>query len=63
MSEDSKKSLDSRENGPLHRPQGRIDAGKTNNGNEGPISKPSSGGMQETTPSPGHEAPGQVSKM
>jgi hypothetical protein len=63
MSTDSKKSLNARENGPLHRPASRIDAGKTDTTNEGPISKPSSGGMHDTTPNPGHEAAGQTSKM
>ena len=63
MSIDSKKSLDSRENGPLHRPGAKIDAGKTDTSNEGPIGKPSSGGMHATKPVPGNEAAGQTSKM
>jgi hypothetical protein len=63
MSIDSKKSLNSRETGPLHRPPSSIDAGKTATGNEGPIEKPSSGGMHETKPGSGNEAAGQTSKM
>jgi hypothetical protein len=63
MSIDSKKSLDPKGSGPLHRPAASIDAGKTDTSNEGPIAKPSSGGMHETKPSPGNEAAGQTSKM
>jgi hypothetical protein len=63
MSLDSKKSLDPRGSGPLHRPATRIDAGKTDTSNDGPLVKPSSGGMDETKPTPGNEAAGQTSKM
>ncbi len=62
MATDEKKSNDSRENGPLHRTPGRIDAGQSDTSNENSIANVSTD-MHTTKPTPGHEADGQVSKM
>jgi hypothetical protein len=61
MPNTDKPNLNSRKDGPLHRPAGPLDAGSSDNDNS-PIVKPS-GEMQTTKPTPGSEAPGQVSKM
>jgi hypothetical protein len=55
-------SIDSREKGPLHRPDNAIDAGKANSGNENSIGKPSRD-MHTVNPAPGNEAEGQTTKM
>jgi hypothetical protein len=62
MTTDKKESVDSHENGPLHRPKRNIDAGEGDTSNEGPIVDVSRD-MHTTKPIPGHEADGQVSKM
>ena len=62
MATDQKKSIDTRENGALHRPPSTIDAGKRDQSNQGPIVDVSRD-MHTTKPTPGHEADGQVSKM
>lgn len=62
MATDTKKSIDSGENAPLHHPPKNIDAGKRDHSNEGPLVDVSSD-MHATKPAPGNEADGQVSKM
>jgi hypothetical protein len=57
-----KPSFDSQEKQPLHKAPGKIDAGKSNDGSESSILKPSRE-MHTTKPTPGNEAPGQTTKM
>jgi hypothetical protein len=57
-----KPSFDSQEKQPLHKAPNSIDAGKSPDGSESAIVKPSQE-MHATKPTPGNEAPGQVSKM
>ena len=57
-----KPSFDSQEKQPLHKVPGKIDAGKSNDGSESTIIKPSRE-MHATKPAPGNEVPGQGSKM
>jgi len=57
------KSNASSEKQPLHKSSGGpVDAGKTNDGKETTILKPSQD-MHATKPGPGNEVPGQVAKM
>ncbi len=58
-----KPGMDGQETQPLHKSSGgRIDAGKTPDGSEAVIIKPSQD-MHTTKPSYGNEAPGQTTKM
>ena len=61
MPNTTKPELEPRKDAPLHRPEGPIDAGSSDTHND-PIVQPS-GNMHTTKPTPGSEAPGQVSKM
>lgn len=61
MPNTDKPELDQRKDGPLHRPEGRIDAGSSDS-HDKPIVKPF-GQMHTTKPIPGNEVPGQGSKM
>jgi len=57
-----KPSFASQEKQPLHKAPNMIDAGKSPDGSESAILKPSDD-MHTAKPTPGNEAPGQVSKM
>jgi hypothetical protein len=61
MPNTDKPELESRKDAPLHRPSGPIDAGSSDS-HDKPIVEPS-GQMNTVKPTPGSEAPGQVSKM
>ena len=61
MADNDTKPLDPRADGPLHRPSARIDAGKTPDGNEGPLVNPPSNEHAVLPDSP--LADGQVAKM
>lgn len=61
MAETEKTTLNPRTDGPLHRPSGSLDAGSSDESNT-TIVKPT-GELHTVKPTPGSEAPGQVSKM